>query len=332
MVQVLVQFFGAAGVIVIAGVALTRIADKLSDRLGLGKMLAGGILIAAATSLPELSVAISAVGLGYHDLAVGGLFGSNLFNLLLLGLIDLAFRSKGRILSTTSAAHALSGCMSIGLIAIPAFMIATKSQGTWLNLGWGSWILFMAYFFGIRLAFFDQKYLMRKQHDSQEGDENSQGSSGWLMYTLSYCGVAAVIFFAAPHLSSSAGELARITGVEETFVGTTLVALATSLPELVTTVAAVRLGSVDMAVGNIFGSNSFNMVIIAVTDIAYGGSLLGAVSPTHLMTCLAAIFITSIIIMGQLCHAEKPIAFVEPDAILVILLVIGSLITIYTMG
>ena len=107
----ILQFVVSAAVIVIAGTYLTRYADAIADLTGLGRLLVGSILLAGATSFPELSVDLSAVRLGEVDMAVGNLIGSSLFNLLILGILDLSHHSRGRMLSRASAAHALSATL-----------------------------------------------------------------------------------------------------------------------------------------------------------------------------------------------------------------------------
>ena len=142
---------------------------------------------------------------------------------------------------------------------------------------------------------------------------------------------AIVILFTGPRLSAGAGELADKSGLAKSFVGTTLVAISTSLPELVTCWAAVRMGAHDLAIGNIFGSNAFNFVILVALDVFQPGSLLAVVSQTHAITAISVIFATSVIILGQLYHVEPRIWFIEPDALLVILIVSGGLWLIYAM-
>ncbi len=114
-----------------------------------------------------------------------------------------------------------------------------------------------------------------------------------------------------------------------TFVGTTLVALSTSLPELVASLAALRMGAPDLALGNILGSNVFNMALLLPIDLAYPGQLFADVAPTHALTALAVIVVTAIVIMGQLYQAERRVRLVEPEGGLIILLVIGSLAMVF---
>ena len=137
------------------------------------------------------------------------------------------------------------------------------------------------------------------------------------------------IVAAGPFLASAADRIANLTGLGSTFVGTTLVALCTSLPELVAALTAVRMGAFDLAVGNVFGSNAFNMVLFFPLDLIHPGSLFAAVSQSHVLTALSTIVVTGVAIMGQLYQVEKRIRFIEPDAALVLILIIGSLAGLY---
>lgn len=144
------------------------------------------------------------------------------------------------------------------------------------------------------------------------------------------CGLA--ILLVAPYLADSAGKIADVSGLGKTFIGSTLVAFCTSLPELVSTIAAVRMGAFDLAVGNIFGSNAFNMIILLPLDLVHQGNLLGAVSRSHVLTCMAVIFATSIAVMGQLYQVEKRKKFIEPDAFTMIAIILGALYLLYWVG
>ncbi len=100
-------------------------------------------------------------------------------------------------------------------------------------------------------------------------------------------------------------DIATIMGWKTTFVGTLLIAFTTSVPELVVTVSALRLGAVDMAIGNLLGSNLFDILILAADDIAYRkGPLLSAVSPAHAITAFAAVIMSGIFIVAMLFQPE----------------------------
>lgn len=332
MTIAILQFLVTAAVIIAAGTVLTRCADAIADLTKMGRLLVGSILLAGATSLPELTVDINAVRLGMPDLAVGDLVGSSLFNLLILAIIDMTHRARGYMLSRMAAAHALSGAASVVLAGAAATFILVSHRFPEFSVGGvgiGSLVIATIYLFAVRLVFLDQT-ISAKQPESHGKDVLVP--AGHLSLPTAIIGFvlsAAVIVFAGPFMAEAAGTLADLSGLGKTFVGSTLVAFSTSLPELVATITAVRMGAFDLAIGNIYGSNAFNMMLLLPLDIASPGSLLAVVSETHAITCLCTVMITSVAVMGQLYHAEKRIRFIEPDALLVILLVILSLMLIY---
>jgi cation:H+ antiporter len=330
----LAEFAAFATVIIIAGTFLTRCADALADLTGFGRLLVGSILLAASTSLPELAVDISAVRMGLPDMAVGDLMGSSLFNLLILAVIDMMHYSRGRLLSRASAAHALSATVSIGLTALAAAGILLGRR----SIGWAvagvdvaSLAILVVYLLGVRLVFYDQRVSTAGSTNHAPEVLKPAGKKMTLAgASAGFAAAALAILVSGPFMAEAAGELAELTGLGGTFVGTTLVALSTSLPELVAGLTAVRMGAYDLAVGNVFGSNAFNMVLLVPLDAVYRqGSLLAAVSPNHALTCLATIGITCVAVAGQLYQVERRKKLIEPDAVLVILLISGTLGLLY---
>ena len=332
MTSALLQFFACAVIIVIAGTFLTRYADAIAELTGLGRLVIGSVLLAGATSLPELTVDVAAVRIGAADLAVGDLFGSSLMNLLILAALDLSFYSRGKMLSKQGAAHALSGSLSAALTALVGLGLLTgKAMAEYAVFGVSPVILLIAigYAFGVRLVYLDQRIAAagNREHPPQEVPPPPGMTTTKALLGFGAC--AAVIFFAGPYLASAADTLAEKSGLGKTFVGTTLVALSTSLPELVSMIAALRLGAVDLAIGNVFGSNAFNMILLVPLDLVYGKSLFADVSPNHVVTCMATILATLVAIMGQLYRVESRKSFIEPDAWLVIIIVASALALIY---
>ena len=329
MTAALLQFVGAAVVIIFAGTFLTRAADKIAEQTGWGRLLVGSLFLAGATSLPELSVDVNAIRQGMPNLAVGDLAGSSLFNLLILAVLDLSHRSRRRMFSHPAAAHALSATMTSTLYVLAAIAIVFGRQLEPLHLGGlgiGTAAILFAYLLGIRLVFYDQQvaFVAEQKKEPPRRDRATLGKAA-----LVYLSAAAAILIAAPFLSASAGRIADLSGLGNTFFGTTAVALCTSLPEMVTSYAAVRMGAFDLALGNIFGSNSFNMLLLVPLDLVQPGPLLSLISLVHAFTCLATVLITAIAVMGQLYHVEQRRFVIEPDAALIILLVLGALTIIY---
>ena len=131
----------------------------------------------------------------------------------------------------------------------------------------------------------------------------------------------------------SANEIAVLTGLGTTFIGTTLVALVTSLPELVTTLAAVKIGATDMAIGNLFGSNMFNMFAVGLTDVFFTqGRFLAAIDPSFLLVAMLGLLMTGIGVVGNLAKLEKKLWVIELDALALILLYFGGMYLLYIRG
>ena len=333
MTSSLIQFLISSGIIVLAGAALTQFADAISYKTKLGGMFIGSLLLAGATSLPEFFIDVSAVRIGSFDLAVGDLLGSSLFNLLILAVLDMTRFSHGRMLSHKSAAHALPAGVSIVLTTIAALFIFLgpkfKIMSVW-RISTGSILIMAAYVIGARLIFSGQK----EAADSLSKEQPAYWIPGikklGLKGTIAgYIASASAIVAAAPFLAKAAKDLAEQTGLGSTFFGTTFVALCTSLPEMVTTFSAVRIKAFDLALGNIFGSNCFNMALIFPLDFFHAQSLLSSVSQIHVFSALCVVLATTVVILGQLYQVEKKKHFLEPDALIVIFLIFGALFGVY---
>jgi cation:H+ antiporter len=207
------------------------------------------VLLAGATS-PELSVDVSAVLNGLDDIAVGDLLGSSLFNLLIPAAADLVHKKRGWMLSRAAGAHAISGVMSMLLTAVVGVVILSHLGVSLWGIGAGSAIVFVAYALTIRIIYYDQ----RLTHEQSAADGTVQKlppkferRSALRRATLRFALAAVGIVGTAPFVADAAGKIAELSGLGGTFIGTTLVAFSTSLPELVSTIAAGRLGAFDLA-------------------------------------------------------------------------------------
>jgi cation:H+ antiporter len=328
----IIQFLVAAAVIIAAGAALTQCGDIIANRTKLGGLLVGTILIAGATSLPELGVNITSVRRGDADLAVGDLVGSSLMNLAILAVLDLTRYSRGRMLSQASANQALGATSSVALTAIVAIFILLSAElgpiEIW-RVGPGTIVILVGYLLCLRLIHHGRRA------SAEEADEK-QAIWPPFLRNLSlkgaiagYVVAGAVILIAAPFVSRAAGNLAEQTGLGGTFFGSTFVALSTSLPEVATTFTAVRMRALDMAMGNILGSNCFNMVLLIPLDLAFEGSLLAAASPSHAYTAMCVIVVTCVVLLSQLYPVERKKPLLEPDGWLAIALIVASFTGLY---
>jgi cation:H+ antiporter len=317
-------FVCSAVVIVLAGTRLSRYGDEIAELTGLGRLWIGVVLMSTATSLPEVFTTVSAGWMNAPDLAAGDLFGAGMSNMLTLGLIDLMHRPK-RVWQQAALGHTLTATLAMLLTGLAAFFVLLPVNVTHVGVGLGSLILFILYVLGMRLVF-RQEDMDRRQREQAVVVEGAIAKQDILgrraelrRAVIGFSLGALALLAAAPFLAWSAERIAEETGTSATFIGTSLVAITTSLPELVTAVAAVRLGAFDLAVGNLFGSNAFNMAAFLFADLAYrGGGLLSSVSSTHALTALWSILMMNIGLMGIIYRAEKRFMLIEPDSLLMI--------------
>ncbi len=318
-------FVVSAGAIVFAGTKLSRYGDQIAELTGLGRLWIGVVLMAAATSLPEVFTTMSAGWLDASDLAAGNLFGAGMSNMLTLGLIDFLYRQK-RVWQQAALGHTLTATLAMVLTGLAAFFVLLRIEVVQLGVGIESLILLILYVLGMRLVF-RQEDMARRQLEHTavvDGMAEEPGSDGNRRDKIrravrGFSAGALVLLIAAPVLAWSAERIAEESGMTATFIGTSLVAITTSLPELVVSISAVRLGAFDLAVGNLFGSNAFNMAAFFFADLAYRGEgLLSTVSSTHALTALWAIIMMNIGLMGIIYRAERRFRLIEPDSLLMI--------------
>jgi cation:H+ antiporter len=325
MASLVVTFGLLALVIIIAAHFLACYADRLAVQTGLGGGITGLVLLAGATSLPEFSIGFNAVRIGAVDLTAGDVLGSSLINLLILAMLDLTSHRPGNILTRKAAAHALSATVACIMTAIVLLGILLDSAVSFLRIGPCSWGLLLTYALCARMLYLDLKTSM-----PLEAKQNEPSVPHSLLFNATgFVIAAAVIFFVAPYLAETADELATATGLGRTFFGTVFVALMTSLPEAVSTLSAVRLGTIDMAIGNILGSNAFNMLVLAVLDVSSPQPILSLVSDANAVTAACVIIITGVATLSMLYRAEKRFWLVEPDAAIVALLIVGAMYLVY---
>jgi cation:H+ antiporter len=326
MTRVITEFLLSCLAILFAGAWLTRCADRIAELSGLGRVFVGSVFLAAATSLPELSVDLSAVRQGNPDLAAGDLLGSSLMNLLILAVLDTAGISSRRAFGAESRHHATAALLTVFLTAWVGLAAASGGGPQLLGAGPFSWGVLVIYALGMRVIWREQDHAEAAAELKRPGPRLAKELA---RPVAGYVGAALVILAAAPRLAASAERLAVLTGLGQSFIGTTALAVATSLPELVATVTAFRIGAPDLALGNIFGSNAFNMLLFLPLDLALPGSFFGAIRPAHGLTAFAVIAATTLAVMGQVLKPRERRWFLEPSPQLMALLIAGLLWLLY---
>lgn len=334
MTEAIIWFAASAIVIIVAGTVLTTCADAIAERTGLGRMWIGMVLLATATSLPELVTDIAAVRLGAFDLAAGDLFGSSMANMLILAFINV-LPGRGEVFRRAAADHGLAGAHAIGLTALAAGLILLRPEATVLGVSPGSGLILFVFLAGMYAIYRNGQVVASAGGVSgivPPGGTPSVTSSGkpLRLAVLRFGLAASVILLVAPRFALAAKDIADLSGLGGTFVGTWLVAAATSAPELVTTVAAVRIGAFDLAVGNLFGSNAFNMIVLPAMDVAYpGGSIYVMLSVNHVLSALIGIAMMCLGIAAILSRKPMRYAKWESASLLMVLIYAGGLWLLY---
>ncbi|MGE0716330.1 MAG: sodium:calcium antiporter [Alphaproteobacteria bacterium] len=299
------QFAACAALIGAAGPVLSRSGDIIAEKTGLSRGWVGLILLATVTSLPELATGISAVTVaGSPDIAVGDALGSCVFNLAILVVLDLMHRD-GSLFHRARQGHILSAAFGTVLIGFVAMSLLLARQGLdWRigHVGLSTPIIMALYAVAARTLF---RYEARDRESFAEQVAESYPGITLASAVRRYAVAALVVVAAGIWLPFVGEALAEEMGWRRSFVGTLLVAAITSLPELVVAVAAARFGALDMAVASLLGSNLFDILIIAVDDVAYpGGPLLAAASPAHAVTAASAVVMTGIVVIGLLYRPQ----------------------------
>ena len=293
------KYFACLVIILFAGTKLARYGDAIGKKTGLGGIWMGLVLIAAVTSVPELVTGISSAALvGIPDLALGTLFGSCLLNLTILALLDVLYR-PAPILSQVRLRHVASAGMGISLIAVAGGSIWVGGDISGLALGWlgiPSIILLILYLVAVRqILRFERSHPVTPPEAASSQYAEIPLRTVFFRFTLA----AMAVIGAGIWVSFVGNEIAETTGWGASFVGSLFLAISTSMPELVVTIAALRLGALDMAVANILGSNMFNIAAIFAVDLFYTqGPILSQVSSTHLITAAVTMVMGLLVIVG----------------------------------
>lgn len=292
------QFAATALVIVLAGVRLARYGDVLGEKTGLGRSWIGVVLLAATTSLPELFTGFGATALApLPDIALGDVLGSCMFNLLILSLMDAVQAEP--LSARAHQGHALSigfGLLLIGIAGTGLLASERIPAIGWIGLY--SPVLIGLYFVAMRVIFAHER--QRRLQETQEVAEELQYRDTTLRSAIGQYSVAAIaVVVAALWLPRLGAELARQTGLGEAFVGSLFVAITTSLPEIVVSLTAVRIGALDLGIGNVLGSNLFNLLILGLDDVFYRhGPLMADAGTAHSISVVAIVMMNALFLIG----------------------------------
>ncbi|OIQ21082.1 MAG: hypothetical protein BM557_04820 [Flavobacterium sp. MedPE-SWcel] len=323
-------FLGCASIIFFAGKKLSYYGDLLAEMTGMGKAWIGLILMSTVTSLPELMVGVSSVTiLKSADFAVGGIIGSCAFNLGILSLMDF-FTAKDKPLFTqVSQSHILAASFSIILLALAGLgMFMDRSIMIVDSIGISSIGFALIYFLAMRGIYAYQKAnpAITTPYEPVKG-VTLRGVA------LRYAGLALIIIATAMALPYFAEQITVETGLGESFVGTLFLAISTSLPEIVVSLAALRIGAADMAMGNLLGSNIFNIFILFLDDVMYtDGLLLRDASESNLVSIFMVLMMTGVATIGLIFPFRQKRIILAWDTLIIFLLYVFNIVLLYRLS
>jgi len=289
VIGLLAALFFCFAAIFVSGGFLTHLGDRISTRSRLGHHVMGTFFLAAVTSLPELSAGLAAAGINrLPDIAVGEILGSCVFNLAILGAADLF--SRRPVIAARGRAPFLNGVT--GLVLLATVAMGLRSPGPAALVSWlAGGAIVTVYILGLM-------GVRRLESDNEPESTTSHGSSLTRLW-LQFAAASLLVIGPGLWLPSLAARLSGQAGVSETLVGTFLVGAFTSAPEMIVTWHCLRRGWAVMALGNLMGSNLFNILILVPMDVAYiDGSLYGHAGGEHLSTALAAMAMTILVILA----------------------------------
>lgn len=323
------QFVLLASAILFAGVRIARYGDVIAEKTGLGRTWVGSVLIGTTTSLPELTTGISSVTYAAApDIVMGNVVGACLFNLVLLAVLDLL--QPKPLSSVVYRGHVLSATIGILLanVVIVALLVGQRF-GTLLWVSPYSMLIIAIYFVAMKLGYRQEKRRAAEIFEVLKADERYGAISSrqaWLYFSF----YAAITVAASIFLPSTAVKVARQTGLGQAVVGTLFVALSTTLPELVVSISATRSGAIDLAVGNIFGSNIFNFLILAVSDFFFmEGSLFTFVAPRHIFSLVSIVAMIAVSVIGLTYRAGSKFFLVSFDSFVIFLIYLANVAVLF---
>ena len=321
----LIVFFGTAIVVVSAARFLVSSGDVIAIKTGWGHVWVGALLLAGATSLPELVATSTAALLGNAGMAGGNVFGSNMLNMTILTLA-LGILGGGLVLQKIRPQQQRVAFFATLLTILALAMAALKLDVKW-------WIVSPAALIIIALYVAGSWRLFTESSDAEEDNEETTERSlrwGWTVFAIS----SAVIFVSTYFMTDSADDIAEITGIGGSFIGVLALAFVTSLPEVSTSMAALRQNAPDLAVSNLFGSNTFNVLVLAVADFFYAdGSIFGNMDNGALIAGLLATLIMALCVwMLLLKKPVKLLSFTRPSMALITALYGAGLFLVFYLG
>lgn len=328
LLQGIVVFGLCALIIAIAGTRITRVVDQLADRTGIGEAAAGAVLLGGTTSIGGSVLSVTAAWNGNAELAISNALGGIAVQTFFLAVADMVYRRANLEHAAASAPNMMQNGLLIMLLAVILMTPLLPNVTIW-GIHPVTPLLFIAYVYGIYLvqgARNDPMWAPTKTRETREDKpDDTTRMPSMLRLAIEFAVLFVVLGVAGYTLEPSATVIAAKTGLTQTVVGVMLTAISTSIPELVTSVAAVRRGALTLAVGGIIGGNAFDTLFTAASDIAYrDGSIYHTITEGTLFWVCLTLVMSAVLMMGLIRRERQGPGRIGLESVIIILLYLGG--------
>lgn len=321
-------------IIALAGYRLVKYAERLAQLTGIGEALFGAILLGAITSMAGIMTSVTAAYQGHPELAMSNAIGGIAAQTLFLALADLLYRKANLEHSSASYANLLVGLLLILMLSF--ILLVIFAPGMAIGHVHPASVLLLALYYRGNLIINQAKkapmWLPKRTEETivdGQGMQASLKAGGWVLWSR-FILLALVVGIAGYGVAQTGIRLAEATGLSEGLVGSLFTAVVTSFPELIVTLAAVRRRALTLAVSNIIGGNSFDVLFVSFSDFFYRqGSIYHDIGQEQIYVLVLTLMLTAILLGGLLVRQREGLGKIGWESSLIILLFVGGYVLLY---
>lgn len=335
--DVLGLFALAAIVVLLTGLWITGLVDRLADRTGIGEAIAGAILLGMATSLSGTIVSVTVAWDGYASMAYANSIGGIAAQTAFLAVADIVYRKANLEHAAADLANIFQAVTLIVLLTLP-LLASTLAEVSVFAIHPVSLVIpaiYVGALFATRAL--HETPMWRpvdtddtrtdRPEDETDGSRDTSTARLFVIFAI----LMLLMACAGWTIAKTAGAITARLELSETLMGALATAVVTSMPELVTTVAAVRRGALQLAVGGIIGGNTFDTLFLTAADVSYrDGSIYHAAMVNDQFWTLTAILMTGILLSGLVLRQRRGPGRIGVES-LAILVVYAGAITLQVM-
>ncbi|MGR3540130.1 MAG: sodium:calcium antiporter [Hasllibacter sp.] len=322
-------FLAVAAVVTLVSIKATDLADTIADRTGFGEAMIGAVVLGGATSLSGIVVSVTVAAQGDASFAVSNAVGGIAAQTLFLAIGDAIYRRANLEHAAAEPASLFQAVLLIILLSLPLCAIAGPDIA-YLGVHPVSLVMFLVYQWGLRAANSVRENPMwrvvRTPLTRHEADDETEDDRPLPRILISFGALVAIMAIAGWVISQLGTATAVRFGLSTGLVGSLFTAVITSLPELVTTITAIRRGALQLAVGGIIGGNTFDTLFLVASDVAYrDGSLYHAAARTDLYWLGTGLLMTAILLAGLVLRQRQGFARIGWESTALILIYAAAL-------